>query len=178
MVDTKRRGSAGTRPIPPALKAMLRASDGILDLLPIATFICDAKGTILQYNRHAVAIWGRAPERGQLHEEFRESAQFFELDGAQVARSIVPEVLATCNTAHDADRSVERADGTRLLAAPNVDSLRDVKANLVGAVNCFLDITERQRMDSALERSRMTALEQAHRLSATSRPAPIGIWEI
>ena len=50
------------RPIPAALKAMLRASDGILDLLPIATFICDARGTILQYNHRAAEIWGRTPQ--------------------------------------------------------------------------------------------------------------------
>ena len=57
MVDSSERSHSGTRPIPSLLSAMLRASDGILELLPIATFICDAEGTILQYNRHAVAVW-------------------------------------------------------------------------------------------------------------------------
>jgi len=51
-------------PIPPALSAILRASDGILDMLPIATFVCDARGTILQYNQRAVQIWGRTPKPG------------------------------------------------------------------------------------------------------------------
>jgi len=48
----------------PTLNAMLRASDGILDMLPIATYICDARGTILQYNSRAVELWGRAPDPG------------------------------------------------------------------------------------------------------------------
>jgi PAS domain S-box-containing protein len=178
MADSKNYASSAVRPIPPALDAMLRASDGILDLLPIATFICDAKGTILQYNRHAVAIWGRAPERGQSHDEFRESARFFEVDGAPVARSIVAEVLATGNPVRDVERIVERADGTRLIVSVNVDPLRDAKGNLVGAVNCFLDITERKRMDSALERSRMLALEQEQRFAATYEHVAIGISEI
>ena len=178
MAGSKNHASSAVRPIPPALDAMLRASDGILDLLPIATFICDAKGTILQYNRHAVAIWGRAPERGQLHEEFRESARFFELDGAPVGRSIVSEVLATGNPVRDVERIVERADGSRLIVSVNVDPLRDVKGNLVGAVNCFLDITERKRMDSALERSRLFALEQEQRFAATYEHVAIGISEI
>jgi len=56
-----------SRPVAPwlsaALDAMLRASDGILDMLPIATFICDAQGTILQYNTRAVEIWGRVRGR-------------------------------------------------------------------------------------------------------------------
>ena len=178
MADSKNHASSAVRPIPPALDAMLRASDGILDLLPIATFICDAKGTILQYNRHAVAIWGRAPQRGQSHDEFRESARFFELDGAPVARSIVAEVLATGNPVRDVERIVERADGTRLIVSVNIDPLRDAKGNLVGAVNCFLDITERKRMDSALERSRLLALEQEQRFAATYEHAAIGISEI
>ena len=49
---------------------------------------------------------------------------------------------------------------------------------MVGAVNCFLDITERKRMDVALERSRLHALEQEQRLAATYEHAAIGISEI
>ena len=93
MVDSNERSHSGTRHIPSLLSAMLRASDGILELLPIATFICDAEGTILQYNRHAVAVWGGAPSPGQTHEQFRETARFFDLDGAPAARSLVAEVL-------------------------------------------------------------------------------------
>jgi PAS domain-containing protein len=72
MVDSEEARNPVERPIPSLLSAMLRASEGILELLPIATFICDSKGTILQYNRHAVAVWGAAPKPGQTHEEFRE----------------------------------------------------------------------------------------------------------
>src|SRR6185437_6451514 len=45
-------------------------------------------------------------------------------------------------------------------------------------VNCFLDITERKRMDNALERSRLQALEQEQRFAATYEHAAIGISEI
>ena len=55
-IDSRR---ADSQPVLPALSATLRASDGILDMLPIATYICDARGTILQYNRRAAEIWGR-----------------------------------------------------------------------------------------------------------------------
>jgi hypothetical protein len=48
VVDPNERSHSVARPVPSVLSAMLRASDGILELLPIATFICDAKGTILQ----------------------------------------------------------------------------------------------------------------------------------
>jgi PAS domain S-box-containing protein len=178
MLDSDNDSSSATRPAPSALSKVLRTSDGILDLLPIATFICDAKGTILQYNRHAVAVWGGAPEPGQTHDQFRESAQFFELDGTPVARSMVSEVLSGGPPVRDVERIVEHADGTRLVVSVNIDPLRNAKGELVGAVNCFLDITERKRMNIALERSQLHAREQEQRLAATYEHAAIGISEI
>jgi len=178
MLDSGDQNPSAPRPSRSALGAILRASDGILDLLPIATFICDAKGTILQYNRHAVAVWGRAPEPGQTHDEFRESSRFYEIDGTPVARSMVSEVLKSGTPVRDVERVVERADGTRIIVSVNVDPLLNAKGEVVGAVNCFLDITERKRMDAALERSRLYALEQEQRLAATYEHAAIGISEV
>jgi PAS domain S-box-containing protein len=178
MVDSNERGHFTARPIPSLLSAMLRASDGILELLPIATFICDAKGIILQYNRHAVAVWGGKPSPGQTHDQFRESIRFFELDGTPVLRSMVSEVLTTGKPVRDVERIVEHSDGTRLIVSVNIDPLRNVKGELVGAVNCFLDITHRKQADAALEQSRLHALEQEQRLAATYEHAAIGISEI
>jgi PAS domain S-box-containing protein len=178
MVDSKEPGHLADRPIPSLLGAMLRASDGILELLPIATFICDAKGIILQYNRHAVAVWGAAPDPGETHDQFRKSTRFFELDGTPVARSLVAEVLSTGKPVRDVERIIEHADGTTLIVSVNIDPLRNAKGELVGAVNCFLDITDRKRADAALERSRLHALEQDQRLAATYEHAAIGISEI
>src|SRR5262249_6360056 len=177
MGDSSEHGETA-RQIPSLLSAMLQTSDGILELLPIATFICDAKGTILQYNRHAVAVWGAAPDPGQTHDEFRKSTRFFEKDGTPVARSLVAEVLATGRPVRDVERIVEHADGTTLIVSVNIDPLRNAKGELVGAVNCFLDITDRKRADAALERSRVHALEQEQRLAATYEHAAIGISEI
>src|SRR5262245_65717876 len=135
MVDSGERSHSGTRHIPSLLNAMLRTSDGILELLPIATFICDAKGTILQYNRHAATVWGAAPDPGQTHDEFRKSTRFFEMDGTPVARSLVAEVLATGRPVREVERIVEHADGTTLIVSVNIDPLRNAKGELVGAVN-------------------------------------------
>jgi len=169
---------APPRNVSQALSAMLRASDGILDLLPIATFICDARGIILQYNRRAVEIWGRAPKPGQQHDDFRGDLRSFELDGTPIERSMIAEVLETGRPVRDAERIVQRADGSQAIVSINIDPLRDAKGVLVGAVNCFLDITERKRMDAALEDSRLFALEQEQRLAATYEHAAIGIAEV
>jgi PAS domain S-box-containing protein len=178
MHDASDHSRPPARSVPPLLSAMLRGSDGILDMLPIATFICDAKGTILQYNRRAAEIWGSAPEPGQTHDEFSASSRFFDPDGRPVARSLLADVLASGQPVRDAERRVMRADGTQFVVSVNIDPLRNAKGELVGAVNCFTDITERRRMDAALEESRRNALEQEQRLAATYEHAAIGIAEI
>jgi PAS domain S-box-containing protein len=178
MLDSNDNGRTASKPIPPALSAMLRASEGILDLLPVATYICDARGTILQYNRRAMEIWGRAPDPGQTHDAFSANSRFCELDGTPMTRSLLAEVLATGEPVRDAERMVLRPDGTQNLVLVNIDPLRNAKGELVGAVNCFLDVTERKRVDEALERSRLRAREHEQLLAATYEHAAIGISEI
>ena len=165
-------------PLAPAIGAMLRASDRILDLLPIATFICDARGVILQYNKHAAEIWGGTPTPEQTHAEFTAGYQYCEADGTPLKRSMLSEVLATGVAVRDAELMVIRADGSRVNVSVNIDPLRNAKGELIGAVNCFLDISERKRIDVALEISRQHALEQEQRLAATYEHAAIGITEL
>ena len=76
---------------------------------------------------------------------------------------MVSEVLASGKSVRDVERIVERPDGSSLIVSVNIDPLRDSTGDVVGVVNCFLDITERKRMDNALERSRLQALEQEQR---------------
>jgi len=174
-VNEKRRPTAASTAA--ALNDMLRASDGILDLLPVATVITDARGKILQYNRAAVEIWGRTPKPGQTHQEFTADARYFDLSG-NPGRSMLSEVLATGQPVRDTERIVERMDGVRLIVSLNIDVLRNARGEVVGAINCFHDITERKRMDDALAHSQLVALEQQQRLAATYEHAAIGISEI
>jgi PAS domain S-box-containing protein len=178
MLDSKGNNRPPARPIPAALSAMLRASDGILDLLPVATFICDANGTILQYNQKAVDIWGRVPEPRQTHDQFSGSSRFYDLDGTPRARSAVTEVLASGIPVREAERIVEREDGSTVIVSMSIDPLRTAKGELVGAVSCFIDITARKRMDAVLEQSRQNQLVQEQRLAATYEHAAIGISEV
>ena len=178
MQEASDHGQPVKRPFPATLSAMLRASDGILDLLPIPTFICDAHGTILQYNKRAVEIWGRAPRPGQTHEEFNGGRRIFELDGTPLSQSLLSEVLDSGVPVRDVERLIKRDDGSELIVSINIDPLRNAKGELVGAVNCFMDISERKRTDEALEQSRLRALEQEQRLAATYDHVAIGISEV
>jgi len=172
-----RKNTVSRADLAPPLEAMLRASDGILDMLPIATFVCDAQGAILQYNRRAVEIWGRTPKPGQSHDEFASASKFYAPDGTP-ANSLLSDVLRTGTPVRDVERIIDHADGVRVVLSINIDPLFDGKGAVVGAVNCFLDITERKRVDEALEQSRAHTLEQEQRLAATYEHAAIGISEI
>ncbi|MDB5581033.1 MAG: Signal transduction histidine kinase [Bradyrhizobium sp.] len=178
MLDSNDNGRPPKRPFPATLSAMLRASDGILDLLPVPTFICDAQGVILQYNQRAVEVWGRSPKPGQTHDQFNENRRMFDDKGELLKRSMLSEVLATGEPVRDAERMVKRDDGTQIYVSINIDPLRNSKGEIVGVVNCFIDITERRRMNDALEQSGVRALEQEQRLAATYEHVAIGIAEV
>ena len=162
----------------PLAGAVMRAAENLLDVLPIATFVCDARGTILQYNHRAVEIWGREPLPGQTHAEFTAQARYFEADGAESERSPLADVLATGLPVRDVERRVRRPDGSEIVVAINIEPLRNARGDLVGAVDCIIDVTERERMTAALEQSRRFAREQEQRLAATYENAAIGISEV
>lgn len=161
----------------PVLKDLLRASDGILDLLPVATFICDASGKILQYNSRAVDIWGRLPRPEEEHGQFTAMCKFYDLNGEPRPRSMIAEVLKTGEPVRNREVIVERADGTRVTVSINIDPLKNARGEMIGAVNCFLDVTERKLIDAALDRSRRDLREHEQRLAATYEHAAIGISE-
>src|SRR3954454_23641603 len=94
-----------------SLEQALRASDEILELLPIATCVCDASGRILQYNERAVELWGRAPEPGQTHDQFTQQCKFYSDEGEELPRSKIAEVLQTQRSIRDEEVAVRREDG-------------------------------------------------------------------
>jgi PAS domain S-box-containing protein len=161
-----------------SLEQALRASDEILELLPIATSVCDSAGRILQYNQRAVELWGRAPEPGQTHDEFTAACKFFSASGDILPRSKLAEVLQTGKAITDEGVMVQRTDGKTIAVLLNIDPLFDAKGKLVGAINCFQDVTERKRMVDALDRSQHDLREQEERWAATYEHAAIGIEAI
>lgn len=158
-----------------------RAPEGILDILdmlPIATFVCDARGVILQCNQRAIAIWGRVPAPRQTYAEFAASNRHCHSDGSPLKRSMLTDVLATGVSLHDAEMLIVRPDGTRVTVSAHIEPLRNDDGEVVGAISCFLDVSERRRITAALERSRRLAREQEQRLAATYKHAAIGISEV
>ncbi|MBW4423474.1 MAG: PAS domain S-box protein [Nostoc desertorum CM1-VF14] len=60
-------------------------------------------------------------------------------------------------TIRDEECIIERPDGTRITASANVVPVRDFQGQIIGAINCWRDITNRKQMEEAL-RQRETEL--------------------
>ena len=136
----------------PALRQKV-ASGQLLDLLPIGVHCCDAEGWVVQFNRRATELWGRTPPPGDGTVRFCGSARLFLPDGRPVRHAETPmaEVLRTGVPARDQTAIIERPDGSRITVLANIDPVFDDDGVLVGAVNCFQDISELRRAQDALE---------------------------
>jgi PAS domain S-box-containing protein len=124
----------------------------LLDLLPAAVYVCDRSGVILRYNRRATELWGRTPRPGDPAERFCGSYRLYRLDGGPLAHAECPmaDALQTGISVRDQEAVIERPDGTRATVLVNIDVLKDHAGTIIGAINCFHDITERRRDHAAL----------------------------
>lgn len=160
------------------LEQVLHGSDEILERLPVAVCICDLDGRMVQFNRRAVEIWGRAPKPGETHEQFTSQTKYFSAEGQRLSETRISKVLRTGEPVRNEEIVVERSDGSRVAVLIDIDPLRDAAGNMLGAITCFQDITERKLIHEALQQSQQDLRQQEQRWNATYEHAAIGIVEI
>ena len=126
----------------------------LFDLVPVAVYSTDAEGVILECNRRAVELWGRKPNRRG--ERFCGSFKIYHSDGTfmphhecPMARVLRGEELKPA----DCELIVENADGSRKNVSVSPRVLRNESGEIVGAINCLYDVTERKRSEMALRES-------------------------
>jgi PAS domain S-box-containing protein len=126
--------------------------DRLLDLLPAGVYVCDRDGAIVRWNRRATELWGRTPKLGDPSERFCGSYLLHRLDGGPLPHAACPmaEALRTGIPVRNQEVVVERPDGGRAVALINIDVLKDSAGAIIGAINCFQDVTERRRDQAAL----------------------------
>jgi PAS domain S-box-containing protein len=75
----------------------------------------------------------------------------FRPDGSQLPHHQCPmaDVLRTGVSVREQEVHIERPDGSRGIALVDIEAVKDSGGNIVGAVNCFQDITERKRGEEA-----------------------------
>ena len=121
----------------------------LFDRGPIAMYSCDASGAIQNYNRVAITLWGQEPKPGVTDEQFRGAYKFYRPDGAPLALARTPmaDVLGgRVAAARDEEVIIERPDGVRMTVIENIVPLHDVRGDLIGVINCFYDVTERNAL--------------------------------
>lgn len=148
-------------------------SGDLLETLPAAVYVCDAEGVVVAYNRRAAELWGRAPSPGDTDEKYCGSHKLFHPDGVPLPHHETPmaAVLRTGKPAQDKEVVIERPDSTRITALVNIAPLFGDDRKLVGAVNCFQDLSaiklgERERVRLADELHQAKKTEAIGQLAA------------
>lgn len=128
----------------------------LFDLAPIAVYSCDASGIVQAYNNRAAELWGRTPKQGDTDERFCGSFKLYRPDGSFMPHEQCPmgDVLSgKVPGIHDAEVHIERPDGSRVIVIVNIAPLTDDRGEVIGAINCFYNVTERKQAEQALQTS-------------------------
>jgi len=125
----------------------------LFDLGPVAVYSCDASGVIQEFNRRAVELWGREPAVGDTDERFCGSLKLFRTDGRFMPHEQCPMaqvVAGTLPEAYDEEVVIERPDSSRITVVVNIRPLKSARGAILGAINCFYDITSRKETEEKL----------------------------
>lgn len=124
----------------------------LFEQVPFAIYVCDRNGLVLRYNRRAAELWGRSPKLGDPNERFCGSHRMFRPDGSLLPHHQCPmaDVLRTGVSVREQEVHIERPDGLRGVALVDIEAIKDIDGNIIGAVNCFQDITERKRSEAQI----------------------------
>jgi PAS domain S-box-containing protein len=123
----------------------------LFEQLPFAVYVCNRDGLVLRYNRRAADLWGRSPNLGDPDERFCGSYRMFRPDGSRLLHHECPmaDVLRTGVSVREREVHIERRNGSRGIALVDIEAIRDDLGNIVGAVSCFQDVTERKVAEDA-----------------------------
>src|SRR5581483_2071426 len=117
-----------------------------------------ADGHILRVNRRAAQLWGQSPRLMDPAHRFSGSFRVESLDGRLIPPDQTPMARAVRfgETFEATEIMVENPDGRRWVARVTIGPLRYDEGAVVGAINCFQDITREYEMRQSLERQQQT----------------------
>jgi PAS domain S-box-containing protein len=128
----------------------------LFNLGPMAVYTIDTSGVIRDFNRHAAELWGREPALGDTDQRFCGSFKMFRSDGSFMPHDQCPmaEVVSgKVSAVHNGEVLIERPDGSHVTVLVNIRPLKNDRGEVIGAINCFYDISELKSAQVALEKS-------------------------
>ncbi|HEY2595589.1 MAG TPA: PAS domain-containing protein, partial [Chloroflexota bacterium] len=130
----------------------------VLDALPVGLCACDAEGRIVRVNAKAVELWGWAPDRHDPTQRYHGAYRVETPDGALIAPERTPMGRAVLGGERlvNGELVVRNPDGKRWIAQVNVAPLFDDNGAVIGAINCFRDVTQEHELRLALARQQRT----------------------
>lgn len=145
-------------------------SSDLIEILPAAVYVCDAEAVVVACNRRATELWGRTPKPGDTDEKFCGAHKLFRSDGTYLPHRATPMewVLRTGNASRDQEVIIERPDGSRVTVLVNIAPLFDESGTLIGAVNCFQDLSAQKHAEEERVLLREELL-QAQKMDALGR---------
>jgi PAS domain S-box-containing protein len=145
----------------------------LFEQVPFAIYVCDRDGFVVRFNHRAAELWGRAPKLGDPNERFCGSYKMFRPDGRLLPHHECPmaAVLRTGVSVRQQEVHIERPDGLRGIALVDIEAIKDGDGNIVGAVNCFQDITERKQSEALIVNLAREAEHRAKNILATVQAA-------
>jgi PAS domain S-box-containing protein len=121
----------------------------LFDLGPVAVYSCEASGVIREFNRRAAELWGRAPKPGDTDERFCGSHQMYRPDGTFLPHDQCPMAAVLDGTipeAREMEVQIKRPDGSWVTVIVNIRVLKNERGDIIGAINCFVDVTDWKRI--------------------------------
>src|ERR1700751_3040163 len=127
-----------------AAEAKLQTSEEryktLFGLVPVAVYTCDADGFIQEYNRRAVELGGREPQRNGSEPGFCGSYKIYYPDGRPMAHEECPMARVLRGEKlkqEELEMVIERPDGERrhVIAAPQIAKWE--RSKMLGDCNCL-----------------------------------------
>lgn len=139
------------------LESLLDLGQAVLDALPVGVYACDADGLIVRVNQKACELWGRAPRFNDTAQRFCGSFRVESLDGTHIPPDATPMAVAVREgrSFDGVEAWVQNPDGRRWVASVSIRPLIGEDGRIVGAINCFQDVTaDHERREAAARQQR------------------------
>jgi signal transduction histidine kinase len=123
---------------------LLFDNPSLLEFMPTAVYIIDAKGLIHGFNQRACEFWGRVPKLYDHDNRFCGAFKLYTPDGTVLEHDKTPMSAAIDwgLSFKNVEVIIQRPDGTQITVMVNICPLKDENGTIIGAINSFQDISE------------------------------------